>query len=228
MSLRHDDELGLIRNGFQTVKIPPCKAVSGAVSTHADLLLFFLRDKLFLPKDYYTCNSVLIDEILRAGGLSPVLTRDIPRSPYPHEVPLCALNISDAAVIASKKHIAPEIVRYCEDSSIPILNTNQGYAKCTAAYMGGIISADRSTLSAAKANNIPCLEISQGNVLLDGYPYGFIGGASGFDGQNIYFCGNVDLHPDGHIIKAFCDGNGIGCISLSDLPLYDIGSIFFI
>lgn len=227
-SIRPDDELGLINRGFETIKIPPCRTISGAVSTHADTVLFFLRDRLFLPREYYEENREVIDRILVIGAYTPVLTESLPRSPYPYDVPLCAINLSDNAVIACRRHLAPEVIGYCEENSIPIYNTNQGYAKCTAAHVGGIISADRSTLSAARGNGIPTLEISQGNVLLDGYDYGFIGGASGFDGKNIYFCGDVDLHPDGVRIRKFCASLGVGCISLSSLPLHDVGSIFFI
>lgn len=227
-SIRPDDELGLIKRGFVTIKIPPCRTISGAVSTHADTVLFFLRDRLFLPREYYEENREIIDRISGIGSFTPFLTKSLPRSPYPYDVPLCAIDLSGAAVIASRRHLAPEVIRYCEENSIPIYNTNQGYAKCTAAYLGGIISADRSTLSAAKCNGIPALEISEGHVLLDGYDYGFIGGASGFDGKNIYFCGDVDLHPDGARIREFCASLGVGCISLSSLPLHDVGSIFFI
>ena len=227
-SLRYDDELGLIRNGFETIKIPHCEAISGSVSTHADTVLLFLRDRLFLPKAYYENNREIIDRILHVGSLTPVFTESIPRSPYPYDVPLCAINLNDGALIACRRHLAPEVVSYCEENAIPIYNTRQGYAKCTAAYMGGLISADRSTLSAAKSNGIPQLEISQGHVLLDGYDYGFIGGASGFDGKSLYFCGDLSLHPDGERIMKFCTELGISCVSLSSLPLYDIGSIFFI
>ena len=227
-SLRPEDELGLAKNGFKTIKIPPCKTIDGIVSTHADTVLFFLRDRLFLPRAYYEENRAVIDRILDVGNLVPIFTESLPRSPYPYDVPLCALNASGNAIIACKKHLAPEIAVYCEENGIPLCNTRHGYAKCTSAYVGGIISADRSTLSAADKNGIPSLEISAGHVLLDGYDYGFIGGASGFDGKNLYFCGDLNLHPDGARIREFCALLGVGCVSLSSLPLYDIGSIFFI
>lgn len=227
-SLRSDDELGLIKNGFETIKIPPCESIVGAVSTHADAVLFFLRDRLFLPKAYYEKNSEIIERILSVGSLTPVLTESLPHSPYPHDVPLCALNLSSDAVIANRRHLAPEIVKYCDENAIPIYNTKQGYAKCTAAYMGGIISADRSTLAAAESGGFASLKISEGHVLLDGYDYGFIGGASGFDGNDLYFCGDLDSHPDGSRVREFCGNMGIACVSLSSLPLHDVGSIFFI
>jgi hypothetical protein len=226
-SLRSDDELGLIKNGFKTIKIPSCDTISGSVSTHADTVLFFLRDRLFMPRDYFEANRAVLEEILELASLKPMLTVSLPRSPYPNDVPLCALNVGDRAVIGSRRHLAPEIISFCEENGIPIHNTRQGYAKCTAAYMGGIISADPSTLLAAERCMIDSLRISPGSVLLDGYDYGFIGGASGFDGRSLYFCGDVDLHPDGSAIRSFCDDHGIGCVSLSPLPLHDVGGIFF-
>ena len=83
-----------------------------------------------------------------------------------------------------------------------------------------------STFKASVTEKVS-IGISPGSVLLDGYDYGFIGGASGFDGRSLYFCGDVDLHPDGCAIRSFCDDHGIGCVSLSPLPLHDVGGIFF-
>jgi len=57
---------------------------------------------------------------------------------------------------------------------------------------------------------------------------GFIGGASGNDGANTYFCGNIDLHPDGEAIKSFCKAHGRPAVSLGANQLYDVGTIFFI
>ena len=108
-SLRNEDERGLLENGFEVLKIPPCDAILGSVGTHADTVLFLLRDRLFLPRDYYNENSAIVSRILKKGGFVPVLTSSLPRSPYPFEIPLCALNAGDEAVIANEKHLAPEI-----------------------------------------------------------------------------------------------------------------------
>ena len=181
-----------------------------------------------MTRDYFESNREIMENILEIASLKPVLTETLPRSPYPFDVPLCALNIGDDAVIGCRRHLAHEIVSYCEENSIPIYSSRQGYTKCTAAFMGGIISADPSTICAAELGNLDSLRIASGSVILDGYDYGFIGGASGFDGCSLYFCGDVDLHPDGKNIRAFCSKHGVGCVSLSPLPLHDVGSIFFI
>ena len=62
---------------------------------------------------------------------------------------------------------------------------------------------------AAEKKGIDVLAVSPAGVRLDGYNCGFIGGATGADKENVYFCGNVDLHPDGERIKAFCEKHGI-------------------
>jgi hypothetical protein len=91
-----------------------------------------------------------------------------------------------------------------------------------------IITADPSIAKAVKEKGIDVLSVSPLGVRLDGYDYGFIGGASGTDEENVYFCGNIDLHPDSERIKAFCRKHGKNAVSLSDEPLYDYGTLIFI
>lgn len=228
MSLRREDEEGLRQLGYEVIKLPPIKALDGSVSMHADLAVFFLCGHIFVPEKYYEENRKILDRIISAGHLTPILTSSLPRSPYPHEVPLCALNLDNRAVLADLRHCASEICDFCRANGIHIESIRQGYAKCTSAYMGGLISSDPSALAAAQRLGIRYLEISPGGIELEGFDYGFIGGCSGFDGKKICFCGDIGTHPDGCRIQDFCNKCGVECVSLSNNPLSDIGSIFFV
>ena len=70
--------------------------------------------------------------------------------------------------------------------------------------------------------------ISNADISLPPYEYGFIGGASGVFGDTVYFLGNPDLHRDGEKIRAAITGAGYKLCALSDEPLYDYGTLIFI
>ncbi len=72
------------------------------------------------------------------------------------------------------------------------------------------------------------LLIHNGGVSLSPYEYGFIGGASGFLENKLYFIGDIDTHPDCAAIKSFISEAGAECISLSDGGLFDGGRLIFL
>jgi hypothetical protein len=72
------------------------------------------------------------------------------------------------------------------------------------------------------------IELPEGVIELDGYGYGFIGGACAMFDNTLYFCGNIELHPDFEAIRDFCEAHGVALCSLSDGKLYDVGGILFI
>ena len=110
------------------------------------------------------------------------------------------------------------------------VNVNQGYARCSTLSVNdrALITSDKGIAKVAKEQNLDALLITSGYVALDGYDYGFIGGASGCDNENVYFCGDLSTHPDAETIYDFCLFHGKSPISLSPSPLYDVGTIFFL
>ena len=106
----------------------------------------------------------------------------------------------------------------------------QGYTKCSVCVVSdnAIITADRAIATACAAVGIDVLTVSEGHISLPPYNFGFIGGASCACGDNVYFCGSLDTHPDGESIKEFCKNHGKLAVSLSDGELQDVGSLFFV
>ena len=75
-------------------------------------------------------------------------------------------------------------------------------------------------------NKIDVLQISAGDIELDGYAYGFIGGCCGFiDKSTLAFSGNISLHRDFADIRDFAGNYHIKLHSLTNGKLYDIGGI---
>ncbi len=75
---------------------------------------------------------------------------------------------------------------------------------------------------------IDILEIEKGHVALEGFDYGFIGGASGDVDSIIYFNGNLLAHPDHKKIIEFITAHGKEVRYFEDYELTDIGSIIYL
>lgn len=214
--------------GYRVFVLPRNPRLERAVSSHADLSILIIKGCLFVSEQYYNENREIIDELCNFSSLTLTLTKSEPCSPYPHDTCFCALNCDDKVVFANKRSFAKEAAVFCARERIRLIHTNQGYAKCTSLYFGGsVISADPSLTEAARKVGFRVLKISQGGIVLPGYSYGFIGGASGFDGENIYFCGDIASHPDGELIVDFIKEKGYSAVSLDNGELLDIGSIIF-
>ena len=101
----------------------------------------------------------------------------------------------------------------------------QGYTRCSVCKINdnAIITADKSIADEALVRGADVLLISAGNILLNGYDYGFIGGASVTYRNKIFFFGNIEKHPDYLKMCDFAEKYSVKLISLSNLPLCDIG-----
>ena len=102
----------------------------------------------------------------------------------------------------------------------------QGYAKCAVCVVNdhSIITADAGVSRAAKNAGLDVLDITAGHVALDGYAYGFIGGAA-FKIRNdtLAFTGTLDTHPYKERILRFLADRGQKAVFLTDEPIFDIG-----
>ena len=108
-----------------------------------------------------------------------------------------------------------------------IIDTNQGYTKCSIAVVSdnAIITDDVDIYKKCKKKIDVCF-VEKNSVRLNGYNYGFIGGCCGkISKDKLAFFGDVNYHKNSKEIKEFCYKYDVECISLSNLPLYDYGSL---
>ena len=220
-------EGALKARGFELIKMPPFSVLQEPVSAHPDMLLFIGKGKLVCHKEYFNIAEEQIRKISRISNSEIVISEEEIGKEYPSDVLFNAAPVGDK-LICKRDAVSEKITElYGEEN---IINVKQGYAKCSVCVVsdGAIITADRAIAREAEKKGIDTLLVSSGDVRLDGYDCGFIGGASGTDEKNVYFCGNTDLHPDGDKIKEFCEKHGKTAVSLSDEPLYDYGTLIFI
>lgn len=134
----------------------------------------------------------------------------------------------DRYFIHNLKYTSPVLLDEAERMGLELINVNQGYTKCSCVVVDGrsIITADEGIVKKLYGYDVDVLKIEAGHVRLDGFDYGFIGGASGKVGNCIVFNGDLSTHPDHEIIREFILSKGLEIIDFKGLELYDIGTIF--
>lgn len=191
---------------------------------HVDLQCLILNDTAFV----LSCCTRLSEALSRDYHV--ILCGERFSGSYPDNTRLSAVTCGNKLIgrIAS---LDEKVKAYCHEHEIELINVNQGYAKCSCVQIAenAVITADNGIISALRNTEIDVLPIGKGSVRLDGAEYGFLGGASGYDRDKhtVYFCGDIDRHPDSKQIKRFCEIHHTKVISLSDDELTDIGGIIF-
>lgn len=142
---------------------------------------------------------------------------------YPNDVALNALRLSDT--VYGLESAVSSMIRERAKRFVPV---RQGYTRCSCAAIreNAVITADRGLASVLKKDGADVLTIRPGYILLEGYDYGFIGGAGGKISENEYvFFGDVTAHPDYPEMKDFAAAHGVRLIPLSSEPLTDYGGL---
>lgn len=123
----------------------------------------------------------------------------------------------------------PAIMDIVNNRDYKIINVMQGYTNCNlvAVNESSLITSDSGIAKAISnsSSEIDVLLISEGNVILKGFPHGFLGGACGRIDDFIIFNGNLSAHPDFESIKTFVESKNLKLKYFEDYPLTDIGSI---
>ena len=122
---------------------------------------------------------------------------------------------------------APALLKAAEESGMRMIDVPQGYTKCSTLIVDedSIVTSDRGIEKKCSAAGMDVLLVTPGHVELEGFRYGFIGGASGRIEDTILFEGDLSRHPDFEKIEEFIRLKGLACEYNKDMPLTDIGSI---
>ena len=211
----------LKKMGYRVISSDTISIFPKPEQQHADMQILPIDNDIFLLSE---CSD--LKEKLHSKTFT--LCENLAGYKYPENVLLNFLYLN-GKLYGKKSAIDSALQRYCNDNHIEIINVNQGYARCSTLVINesAVITSDRSIEKALKNNGVDVFFISSGNILLDGFDYGFIGGASGKLNENtIIFFGNVKKHPDYTKIKDFCNKYNMGIKIISEeMPLTDIGGI---
>ena len=192
----------LIESGHTVLEVSPLAEVDSAISSHPDIYMCHLGTELF-------------------HGDPSKLTHDYPGHAIYNGCSIGKYFIHNPKI--TDKMLLSEV----EHLGLIKVDVRQGYAKCSCIVVdeNSIITADKGIAKASIAAGLDVLVIDNAQVKLEGYPYGFIGGASGKVGNVILFNGNLRKHSNFNEIREFIERRGVSIKYFEDYPLTDIGSI---
>lgn len=205
--------------GFHVLLMPDNSYVDKRLAGHVDLSAVNLDDKHIVVSKELGQNGTIVNYLTNAGY--EVITAQKQQDKiYPEDAGLCACIVG--------KYMIHNIG--ITDSAVKTLFTgknihvNQGYANCTicAIDSSSVITSDRGIANRLLNEYFEVKLIEQGFVELEGYDYGFIGGASFVTENSVYFTGKF---PDvvTNDIESFIKSKNKRVIYLTDDPAFDIG-----
>jgi hypothetical protein len=214
----------LMDRGFSVIIVPNTPFVDPRVAAHADLQIFTAGGMVFTHRDF----SAQCEEKIRAYA-AVVRCDTILSSVYPGD---CPFNIAFTGThaLCMEKILPVEIAAFFRDNDITVIDIPQGYARCSVVIVdaNSIITEDAGIHHAATRAGLDTLLVRRGHVPLAGFPYGFIGGATGTFYDSIYCTGRFDSHPDRDAIESFIAEKGKTLTFCTSALIRDIGSILFV
>ena len=198
----------LISVGLDVEFITPPPHISTGIAAHPDI---------------YMCKLGVTDD-------SPVFfgSPDSISEKYPGDIIYNAV-CSGKYFIHKLSETSPDLLKAAKDMGMKVINTRQGYSKCSTAVIdeNSFITSDKAIALPLEAEEADVLLIEKGYIKLRGYDTGFIGGTCGRIGDTVVFNGNLATHPDFESIKNFIECRGLSVKYFEEYQLEDIGSIIY-
>ncbi len=213
----------LINMGYTCHSVVASHRVSSPICRHTDALYLKLNKNTFMISGCQLDNK----ELLEKAGYK-VLICDELKPGYKTE---CLLNyiINDKYIIKNPNTSMRFDDKYL--TNIKQINVKQGYTKCSTICLNddAYITDDDGIYKSLKENGIDCMKISKGKILLKGYEYGFIGGASvKLNDSEILFFGDIENQNDKSAIIEFLKKYNMKPIFIENKTLIDLGSAIII
>lgn len=213
----------LRKYGFDVITTYRNTSVNENIAFHSDIsFLFDGEDTLFIASEMSEYENLMKDIVPCVIIIPEKIGKE-----YPHDVLLNCVPLG-RKLICNIDTVSPTVLKYFKNKEYKFINVKQGYTKCSVLPVtdNAIITDDLSIATACENEGLDVLLLSKGSIKLNGFDYGFIGGASGrISRDTIAFCGNIDTHTDAAKIKEFLNKYSMKYLSLDDNKLYDIGSI---
>ncbi len=209
----------LTQLGYQCIDVIPSGRVSPPICRHTDVLYKKLDNTTIIASACQRPNfpllkklgyRIIINDKLKPGYKTESLLNYVINNKYFIFNPKTAER-PDKEFLTVQKEI----------------NVNQGYTGCSTICVNddAYITDDENIYKTLADNNIDCLLIGKGDIELEGYDYGFIGGASVKLNENeILFFGDIKNKEDKNRISEFMKKYNVQPIFIEGKKLKDIGS----
>ena len=204
---------------FEILPSPMMENLDAPVCGHPDLSLCAVGDTFVAEKTAYAYYRE------KLAGKRVICGETTLDKHYPSDIAYNVL-ISENKAFANIAHLDSVVKKTLFAQNIQLISVKQGYARCSTVVLeNGLISADPSIICAALSAGVDVLPIAPGMVELAGYDYGFLGGASGFIDNRLFFFGNLKKHKNFSEIKDFVSKKGVIIEYIDTIPLTDVGTI---
>lgn len=146
---------------------------------------------------------------------------------YPKDVPLNAFTFKNY-FIHNLKFTDKVLLDYYKNSGYQMIDIKQGYGKCSSLVTEDFIITSDGGIYESLRDFIPIYKINHGEIRLQNFNYGFIGGASGAFDKKIFFTGDFSHHSSHEEILKIIKKYNYEIEILSKDQIEDFGSIYFI
>lgn len=212
--------LAALTRHAQAVQIPILQAVAAPIKGHFDIQCFVFEDNTLIscPQSFPFFKRMLPQYTVLCGQYNP-------SAPYPNDIAYNAALVG-TRLFCNVKNTDPIILQQAQQRSIKIINVRQGYAKCSTipVSQNALITSDPSIAQVAIHEGLDVLKVENEDILLPGYPVGFLGGCCCVHKDALYFCGDVTALKEYSRISSFAAKYDKSVISIPDIPLTDLGS----
>jgi len=194
-----------------------------AISGHPDIFLTQIHDNIIVAPN---TPEYILNEIDNHNISFLVAKKNIGKQ-YPETATYNALITNDFLI--HNFHLTEQAITI-NASEKKGIHVNQGYTRCNCISLENktVITSDQGIQKTLLKNNLNAIYINPLQIILNGFPNGFIGGTCGAFNNNIVFCGSLSYIDEGNYLQQIILNNGFKIIELYDGPLCDVGSIFFL
>ena len=135
--------------------------------------------------------------------------------------------LSDNYIIHNKKYTDISILEKTKHKRF--IHVNQAYTRCSLLPLkkDHFITSDKGIEKELSEHGLNCCYLSPKEILLPGFPYGFIGGCMGVYQNTVFVIGNLDFHSQGEKLRTFLSSLDYNIVELYGGKLFDGGSLFF-
>lgn len=216
-----------IDNGLENchiIRYPASERILNSTADHPDLRICRITGSLAvvspdLPDSFITALNNL--------GIETVKGEKIPFGKYPDDIPYnCA--VTENFAVHNFKYCDPVIVSTLKKLNKKLIDVKQGYSKCSVCFAGKntVITEDPEIAQAVNDNGYRSLLIGRGSIRLEGFDYGFFGGATGLiEPDTLLINGKLSTHKSCELITKFTKENNITIVELNKDHITDAGSI---
>lgn len=206
----------------QVVRTKANTRVLRGLDTHPDILVHPLPSgNLVVDRDNYDYYKEIFPNKKIIPSHSSLTEK------YPGDIHLNAFAFKNI-FIHNLKHTDQVILDYYKRAGYDLVNIKQGYTKCSCLVTEDFVITSDGGIYESLRDFIPIYKIDHGQIKLQNFNYGFIGGASGVLGKKIFFTGNFSHHSSYEEILKIINKYDYEIEILSKDPIEDYGTIFFI